>query len=127
MPWIDTPLARRLGLRLPIVQARMAGGCSTPQLRAAVSAAGGLGSLAGAMIRPDDLRDQIGQVRALTGQPFAVNLFAPLPPPSGEFAAEWAQLTGVAPKQLPPAIPFEEQLAVVVTFSDLRCAIRRGR
>jgi len=114
MSWNDTPLARRLGLRLPIIQAPMAGGCTTPRLAAAVSAAGGLGSLAGAMLRPDDLRAEIAEVRSLTDRPFAVNLFAPLPAPSGERVAEWVRLTGVTPPQLPPTIPFEEQLAVVV-------------
>jgi nitronate monooxygenase len=113
MPWYDTPLARRLGLRLPIVQAPMAGGCSTPALAAAVSAAGGLGSVAGAMLRPDELRAAIGDVRAMTGAPFAVNLFAPLPPPSAQRVAQWEQLTGVSLPERPRADPFEDQLAVV--------------
>jgi len=62
----------------------MAGGPSTPALAAAVSEAGGLGSLAGGA--PDDLRAAIRALRALTSRPFAVNLFAPLPAP--EAAAE---------------------------------------
>ncbi len=79
MPWCNTSLARRLGLRMLIVQAPIAGGCSTPRLAAAVSASGGLGSLAGAMVQPDELRAAIRQVRALTEAPFAINLFAPRP------------------------------------------------
>jgi len=115
MPWHDTPLTRRLGIRLPIVQAPMAGGGSTPRLAAAVSAAGGLGSVAGAMLRPDALRAAIGEVRALTDAPFAVNLFAPLPPPATARVAEWARLTGVAPPSAPPSpARFEDQLDVVV-------------
>jgi nitronate monooxygenase len=114
MPWYDTPLTRRLGLRLPIVQAPMAGGCSTPRLAAAVSAAGGLGSVAGAMLQPDDLRAAIRQVRALTDGPFAVNLFAPLPQPSAARVAEWSRLTGVSPPSSPTAPRFEDQLAVVI-------------
>jgi nitronate monooxygenase len=114
MPWQDTPLTRLLGVRLPIVQAPMAGGLSTPALTAAVSAAGGLGSLAGALLPPGQLRDAIGQVRALTDQPFAVNLFAPLPAPGPDRLAEWAELTGVPPRPPPPAPDFGDQLAVVV-------------
>jgi len=115
MPWYDTPLTRRLGIRLPIVQAPMAGGGSTPRMAAAVSAAGGLGSVAGAMLQPDALRAAIGEVRALTDAPFAVNLFAPLPPPATARVAEWARLTGVAPPSAPPSpARFEDQLDVVV-------------
>jgi nitronate monooxygenase len=114
MPWHDTPLARRLGLRLPIVQAPMAGGCSTPQLAAAVSAAGGLGSVAAAMLTPDDLRRAIRQVRDLTDAPFAVNLFAPLPPPSSQGVAEWSRLTGVTPPERPAAVSLDDQIEVVI-------------
>jgi nitronate monooxygenase len=69
MVWRETAFASRLGLRLPIVQAPMAGGPSTPELAVAVSNAGGLGSIAGAMLPPDDLRGMIRQVRAATDAP----------------------------------------------------------
>jgi NAD(P)H-dependent flavin oxidoreductase YrpB (nitropropane dioxygenase family) len=114
MSWYDTAFTRRLGLQLPIVQAPMAGGCSTPRLAAAVSAAGGLGSVAGAMLQPEELRAAIREVRALTEAPFAVNLFAPLPPPSPQRVAEWARLTGVSLPEPPPAVRFEDQLAVIL-------------
>lgn len=42
---------------LPILQAPMAGGPSTPALTAAVSRAGGLGFLAAGYLTPDQLRD----------------------------------------------------------------------
>jgi nitronate monooxygenase len=116
MAWYDTPFARRLGLRLPIVQAPMAGGGSTPALAAAVSVAGGLGSVAGAGLPPDRLRAAIAEVRAATDAPFAVNLFAPLPAPTMRGVPEWAELTGVAvPDGLPGAgVSFDDQFAVVV-------------
>lgn len=114
MAWNDTRLARLLGVRLPIVLSPMAGGPSTPRLAAAVSEAGGLGSLAGAMSAPDELREAIREVRRLTALPFAVNLFAPLPPPSTERLAEWAALLGREPPALPPRPPrLDDQLAVV--------------
>lgn len=114
MGWRDTPLAQRLGLRLPVIQAPMAGGASTPRLVATVSGAGGLGSIAGAMLSPDDLRAAIREVRTLTAMPFAVNLFAPLPPPSSDRVAEWTRLTGVEAAARPPGPRFDDQLAVVV-------------
>lgn len=59
----------------PIIQGPMAGGASTPALVAAVSNAGGLGSLAGSLLSPEKLRSQIMQIRELTERPFLVNLF----------------------------------------------------
>lgn len=53
----------------------MAGGATTPELVAAVSNAGGLGSLAGVSLSPERLREEIGRIRALTPRPFNVNLF----------------------------------------------------
>lgn len=47
-----------------------------PALAAAVSNAGALGSVAGAALSPDGLREAIREVRSLTERPFAVNLFA---------------------------------------------------
>ncbi|GIW33574.1 nitronate monooxygenase [Meiothermus sp.] len=59
----------------PIVQAPMAGGATTPELVAAVSNVGGLGSLAGVMLPPDKLGEEIRKIRALTDRPFNVNPF----------------------------------------------------
>lgn len=93
----------------------MAGGWTTPALVAAVSGAGGLGSIAGAMLTPDALRDQIREVRGRTDLPFAVNLFAPLPPPTNRGLARWAELSGVDVPAVPGAsTSFADQLTVVV-------------
>ncbi len=115
MGWQDTELTSRWGVRLPIVQAPMAGGWTTPALVAAVSEAGGLGSMAGAMLAPGVLREQIRAVRAVTGKPFAVNLFAPQPAPTGAGLEQWASLTGrTAPDPLPRSVDLAEQLTVVI-------------
>src|SRR5919198_3089340 len=76
--WPSTRVAEVLGVRYAIVQAPMAGGFTTPELVAAVSNAGALGSLGGAMLPPDALREAIRAVRSLTERPFAVNVFAPV-------------------------------------------------
>jgi nitronate monooxygenase len=115
MHWRDSPLGRRLGVRLPIIQAPMAGGASTARRTAAVSGAGGLGSVAVGLLPADDLRAAIRDVRALTNRPFAVNLFAPLPEPSLSGVQQWAKLTGARSVPSTPSAPrFADQLAVVI-------------
>src|SRR4051812_23849400 len=66
-------------LKHPIVLAPMGGGPGTPELAAAVSAAGGLGILAAGYKRPEAVREEIHAVRAATQAPFGVNLFVPWP------------------------------------------------
>jgi nitronate monooxygenase len=58
-----TAAARQLGLEVPVVQAPLGGGPSTVELAAAVSYAGGLGSLAGGYLSPDRLRSEIRRLR----------------------------------------------------------------
>lgn len=71
--------------KFPIVQGPMAGGSCTPELIAAVSNAGGLGSLPASLLSPDAMRDQAAKVRQLTDRPFLINLFVlKTPEPSRE-------------------------------------------
>jgi nitronate monooxygenase len=97
MAWYETPAAGALGVRYPLLQAPMSG-FTTPELAAAVSNAGALGSLGAAWLSPDELRAAIRAVLQLTDAPFMVNLFA------------WPE-----PDAAPDAHPaLDEQLAVVV-------------
>ncbi|HEV7772315.1 MAG TPA: nitronate monooxygenase [Conexibacter sp.] len=66
-------------LALPIVQAPLAGGPSTPALAVAVSAAGGLGFLAAGYKTADAVAGDVETVRAVTEAPFGVNVFVPDP------------------------------------------------
>ncbi|WP_314342130.1 nitronate monooxygenase [Simonsiella muelleri] len=68
-------LVEKLKLRLPIVQAPMAGGATTPELVSAVSEAGALGFIGGGYLIPQDLIAHAEAVRAKTGRPFGINLF----------------------------------------------------
>jgi nitronate monooxygenase len=74
-------LIAQLGLKGPLIQAPMAEGATTPELVAAVSNAGALGSLGGAYLSPAELESSIRQIKRLTQRPFAVNLFAPCADP----------------------------------------------
>lgn len=119
----DAPFLRRLGIEHPIIAAPMGGGPSTPALVAAVSNAGGMGSIAGAYLTPAQLADEIRRVRAETDRPFAVNLFAGgYHLESGDPAPMLALLRGVhaelgipEPSAHPvPPDPFPAQLRVVL-------------
>jgi nitronate monooxygenase len=58
---------------VPVMQAPI-GPAATPELAAAVSSAGGIGSLGASWTEPALLREQIRAVRRLTDRPFCVNL-----------------------------------------------------
>ena len=122
---LRSPLTELLGIEHPIIQAPMAGGPSTVELVAAVSEAGGLGSIAGAILAPDALQAEIRAVRARTRRPFAVNVFAPLEPKHPEpgvveavqgFLAPYRKRLGIdaAAEPRPPSWSALDQLAVVV-------------
>jgi NAD(P)H-dependent flavin oxidoreductase YrpB (nitropropane dioxygenase family) len=65
----------RLGIEVPVVQAGMGGGLSRHELAAAVSEAGGLGTIA--VNGAESIRRELQAARALTGRPLAVNLLLP--------------------------------------------------
>jgi|SRR5215212_2215218 len=118
-------LLERLRIRHPIILAPMGGGPGTPRLAAAVSNAGGLGSLAGGYLAPDQITAEIAATRGLTSGPINVNLFA------GGYHESTDRdpspilqlLSGIhAELQLPPPVmpvvgpdPFLDQAAAVLT------------
>ena len=82
-------LQQLLGVELPIIQAPMAG-VQGNALAAAVSNAGGLGSLPCAMLGLDAMRNELAALKAQTGKPFNVNFFCHAPPtPSAGREAAW--------------------------------------
>lgn len=86
---------QRLGIQHPIFLAPMAG-TSTPELAAAVSNAGGLGSLGLATSSVAQAQQAIQRTRALTSQPFNCNFFCHQPPQSDP-ATEQAWITYMTP------------------------------
>jgi nitronate monooxygenase len=67
------------GIRLPVIQAPMAGSQDS-DLAIAVCNAGGLGSLPCAMLTADGMRTELQAIRAATDQPFNANFFCHTPP-----------------------------------------------
>jgi nitronate monooxygenase len=102
----------------------LGGGPSTPELIAAVSNAGGLGSLGAAYLTSEQIIDAIQKTKSLTAKPFQVNLFAGGwdqnahvdPRPMLDLLAEIHQTLGLpAPAPpLPKPDPFPEQLEAVL-------------
>jgi nitronate monooxygenase len=96
MARLHTPLCDRLGIRLPIIQAPMAGGASSPALVTAVSGAGALGSFGFAYSQPESIQRDIAAMRAHTNEPYNFNLFSSPQPDTVAPAAQRGALDAVA-------------------------------
>ena len=125
--WPRTILTDALALKYPLIQAGMAGGVTTPELVAAVSSAGGLGTLGAGYLSPEQIRQEIRKIRSLTSQSFAVNLFVPEPKltstgssgdilPMMDYLQRYRHLLGSGEAALPKtfAESFENQLDVLI-------------
>lgn len=113
-----------LGVELPIVQAPMAG-LQGSALAVAVSNAGGLGSLACAMLGPDQIRAELRAITSATAKPYNVNFFVHKQPvPDAAREAAWLQLLapyldehGIDPASIqagPQRLPFDAAAADVI-------------
>src|ERR1700722_20493878 len=99
-------LASWLGVENAIILAPMAGGTSTPALVAAVSNAGGLGSMGAGYMTPQQIAETVAEIRSLTNRPFAVNLFAGGPDGTGSRESNRTLVMMAAPKSPPsPSAP----------------------
>lgn len=126
IPWPENTrvFMKKIGITRPIIQAPMAGGPTTAELIAAVSNAGGLGSLGAGYLSPEALDVAIADIRSRTSNPFSVNLMvpektAPVQSPNPRVEAklkEYAVELGISAPQQPnaPGFTFRDQLAVVL-------------
>ena len=109
------------GARLPLVQAPMANFAGSALAIAALKA-GAVGSLACAVLSPDQVAAEVAAIRAATAGPINVNFFChtlgPQPDESAWHAAlaPFYQAEGVAPPTQPPALrkPFDAAMAEVI-------------
>ncbi|WP_440616843.1 NAD(P)H-dependent flavin oxidoreductase [Cysteiniphilum sp. 6C5] len=118
-------LTQRLGISIPVIQAPMAGGITTPELIAAVSNAGALGSLGAGYMQPSDIEKAIRKIKSLTAKPFAVNLF--IPEPHQKASDQSHAITALSkacngfttfiPEAQTPWLPdFNEQIQVILDY-----------
>ena len=82
----------RYGLRVPILQAPMAGACP-PRLAAAVANAGGMGGAGALLMEPAAIAEWAASFRGQSNGAFQMNLWIPDAPPVRDAAAE-ARLRG---------------------------------
>ena len=73
--WNQTKITELLGIKYPILLGPMGGGFSTPELVAAVSNAGGLGSLGAYQLTPEQILEADKAVREKTDKPYNINLW----------------------------------------------------
>lgn len=110
--------------RYPLVQAPMAG-AQGAAMAVAVCAAGGIGSLAAAMLSPEALLTQLQILRDQATGPWNVNFFCHTPPPTDPSAeARWRDVlqpyyeeAGIDPARVPAGpgrAPFSQDIADVV-------------
>jgi nitronate monooxygenase len=113
-----------LGVELPIIQAPMAG-VQGNALAAAVSNAGGLGSLPCALLTPDEMQTELASVARSTRKPFNVNFFCHAQPAADQKReAAWRAALlpyyrelGVDPASVPSSpgrVPFDRVAADVL-------------
>ena len=88
-------LTQNLGIELPVIQAPMAG-VQLGALAAAVSGAGGLGSLPCAMLTPEAMAKELELIASRTDRPYNVNFFCHAPP-TPDAAREAAWRSALAP------------------------------
>lgn len=89
--------AKRLGLKIPILMAPMAGACP-PALASAVASAGGMGACGAVLLGPPEIASWAERFRQASNGAFQINLWVPDPPPRRDpnhedrlraFLAEW--------------------------------------
>jgi len=76
--WPDDRIQRPFDIKLPIIQAPLAGS-STTEMAIAVAVAGGLGSLPSAQMTPNKLTEALIKFRVATSAPVNVNFFCHTP------------------------------------------------
>lgn len=106
-------LLRLIGIKKPIIQAPMAG-VSTPEMAAAVTNAGGLGSLGVGAMTAENARTTIEKTQQLTTGPININVFCH-PPAEQNVAVNAAWMTWLTPQFAPYGVTAPTELREIYT------------
>ena len=68
--WYQTKISELFGIKYPILSGPMGGGFSTPELLAAVSNAGGLGSFGAYTLEPEQILEADKLIKTKTDKPY---------------------------------------------------------
>lgn len=121
--WPNRKLIELLGIEVPIIQAPMAG-ASGSAMAAAVSVAGGLGSLPCAMLSADKIRAELGAIRQHTTYPVNLNFFChTLLRPDPKQEAAWQARLAVYYEELGLDMSLRPPAAVRAPFDEARCEV----
>ncbi len=115
-PSLKTRLTREYGIDHPFVNAGMAF-IATSRLAAAVSRAGGLGTIGCAAMSPEFLREEIGRIRAATNRAFGVDIIPRFSPPE--------HIEVLAQEKVPLVIFFWDDVpdAWIATLHEAGCKV----
>ena len=123
MDWTDRRLIDLFGIEHPLLLAPMAG-INSPAMAVAVSEAGGLGSIASAMLPPEGLRGELEIVKQGTGRPINVNFFTHRPPsPDAEREERWRQRLAPYYRELGLAPDAGKDALTRTPFGEAMCDI----
>ena len=119
--WPDTRFAGLIGSRHPILLAPMAGAGGV-ELAVGAMQGGAVGALPCALLDPEAVREQVGQVRSRAEGPLNLNFFCHVMPADADDGAWREVLTryylayglGEAPGEGPIRLPFDEHMCALV-------------
>jgi len=119
--WPNNRLIKLFGIELPIIQAPMAGAALSDMV-VAVSEAGGLGSLACALLSVENARKELEIIRQKTSHPINTNFFCHQPPQE-DHAREisWRQRLNAYYIELDVATNTSIPSAARATFDETMC------
>jgi nitronate monooxygenase len=109
--------ADRLGIRLPVLLAPMAGACSV-SLSASVANAGGMGACGALLMKPDEIAGWCADFRTQSNGEFQINLWIREPAPKRDAELERRQREYLA--QWGPEVPESAAEGVLPAF-DAQC------
>jgi nitronate monooxygenase len=124
--WPDDRIQKLFNIKLPIIQAPMAGS-STTEMAIAVADAGGLGSIPSAQLTPTQLTEALIKFRTATSAPVNVNFFCHTPTANDPLVdRQWCKRLETYYIQFGIDIEVQVASANRAPFDDAYCSVVEG-